>query len=108
MHRCIPQVKSDKTAKTQDQAVAICLNMWKKRSEDVDMAEVQFHYDETEHSATLLLPTGRPFKLSNVSRAQAEAFLVRYRNEAAAMLARGERGDPLTLTMPAGMATREG
>jgi len=33
MGRCVPQVLDDGTAKDQDQAVAICLSMWRGRSE---------------------------------------------------------------------------
>jgi len=33
MGRCVPQVLEDGTAEDQDQAVAICLSMWRGRSE---------------------------------------------------------------------------
>jgi len=107
MSRCIPQVKADKTAKDQKQAVAICLSMWKKRSEDEEMAgDNDFYYDEEAREATLILSNGRQFKLSNVTKERAEAFVKRYRAEAAAMAARGMPGDPLSFQGPAGTVVR--
>lgn len=72
------------------------------------MAEASFSYHESDRSATITLASGRPFKLSNVSRERAEAFWKKFQDEQQAMAARGERGDPLTFAGPSGHFTRGG
>jgi hypothetical protein len=107
MHTCVPYVM--KEGKKQDQAVAECLNIFKKSraEEGIDVAEEgEFFYHEEERSATIVLASGRPFKLSNVTREKAQAFYKRLKAEAAAMAARGATGDPLTFTGPSGIVTR--
>lgn len=66
----------------------------------------ELEYDEKARSATFAGSDGRPIKLSNITRERAEAFHKRYRAEAAEMVARGQRGDPLSFTGPSGHVTR--
>jgi len=72
------------------------------------MAEETFAYDESTRCATITMEGGRPFKLSNVSKERAEAFYKRLKDEAAAMAARGAKGDPLTFSGLDGTVVRHG
>ena len=72
------------------------------------MAEETFSYDEAARCATITMEGGRPFKLSNVSKERAEAFYKRLKDEAAAMVARGAKGDPLTFSGLDGTVVRHG
>lgn len=70
--------------------------------------EAEFVYHEADRSATIMLASGRPFVLSNVSKERAEAFFKRLKAETAAMAARGATGDPLTFTGLNGNVVRRG
>jgi len=72
------------------------------------MAEETFEYDESARCATMTMQGGRPFKLSNVSKERAEVFFKRLKDEAAAMAARGQAGDPLTFSGLDGTVVRHG
>ena len=88
MHRCVPYVI--KEGKKQDQAVAECLNIFKKReAEDMN---IRLDYDEKRRRAILLFPDGKELALANVTQVQAQAFLEQHAVEF------GKRG--LCLTTP--------
>ena len=99
MGRCIPQVTTDGTAKTNTQAVAICENIWKDRSyEEPRMAEIKLDYDAAAKRAVLTYPDSKTLALSNVTEEQAKNFHARHAAEF------GKRN--LSLETSVGMITR--
>lgn len=52
MGRCIPKVLDDGTAGDQNQAVAVCANMWSEREKSLAMSFKPDHYGEDAGSSS--------------------------------------------------------
>jgi HK97 family phage major capsid protein/HK97 family phage prohead protease len=84
MGRCVPEVLDDGTAQDQDQAVAICLNMWRRRRrKDVEGMENRAYslldireFDEDKREFAGVATTPSPDRLGDI----VEPMGVKFRN----------------------------